>query len=61
MMIEMSVMTVIIESMMNCKTIRIVKFSAVHSFDLESLRTTFCKFSLFILSDLKISHRNKHV
>ncbi len=39
----------------------IMKFRVAHSFDLESLRTTFCRFSLFTLSDLEISHRNNHV
>jgi hypothetical protein len=39
----------------------LMKIRVAHSFDLESLRITFCRFSLLILSDLEISHRNNHV
>ncbi len=38
-----------------------LKFQAVQSFDLESLRTAFCSISLHILSDLEISRHKTHV
>ncbi len=59
MMFEMSEMIVIVESMMNYETIRVVRFSAIHSFDIELLRTTFYSSFSRTLSDSSFNSRSR--
>ncbi len=60
MMIEALEMTMITELMMIDVKIRVVKFSAIHSFDIELLRITFYSFFSRTLSDSSFSFRSKN-